>query len=413
MFPSSLFYLLVACLFVDSALSSPSHAAHSPVLKPRLSEGAKSAISVVVTLTFIGLVASLAIFCVIRSRAKALQKPVRAPAAIAASEGIHFDESFIRTKGEGAYMSPASPQVPYNNKSVKFEEAGYSGGGGEESSSSSDVIGNIPQPPQIYAPPQHLTHQTPAQYMAVYPGQQGDYSHLGITSNDQNMGIVYAGPSYTQYQPQPALQPPQIQPMPIYHQTIQPDGTSAVSVITNDTSNNYLQVQGQQRLQDYKYQTPDQIAGPTPVVYHSPQSMQQFQQYHTNPEQVSYINNNHLQPNMSRENSNSGSSDHVYHPTPTLEPVSTGLYPSSTQMGHSASDTTVAAHPGVSATMNGYEALDLDRFSAGFDLEDAAPYYHDFTGARGYSAPPTQLSELPEQRNPVEMMGEGHTRELP
>ncbi|KAI1263501.1 hypothetical protein F5Y18DRAFT_130054 [Xylariaceae sp. FL1019] len=306
-----------------------------------LSQGAKNGISVAVTLAFILLVGSIATYCVIRRRRKVLQRPARAPAAIAADEGIHFEPTYL-VKGKQNAPFTNSPSVGGQPTAQGEQHAIQQAANHCTYPSQEPAYPTIPQPQPAYIPQQSTHTFSHSSTTPVY-----DYSYNGTTQtvpSPTNDG--FAGPSYSQSYSyyQPATQPSQYQ---------HANGTGwaqAESTLPAPIE------EGKPRSHDfqYSYQSPDQTAYQT--------------QGHT-------LNRSHSQ-----------------------------------QSQHSAAP--------VSATMTSFDDISSSNMylipehipqPTGEGEGDDRTYQAGFDG---YHVPPphAHASELPEQRKPVELMGEGHYR---
>jgi hypothetical protein len=235
---------------VGTSTSTPSPTFVSPSLRHArrgLSEKAKTGISVGVTLAAILLVGSITILFVIRRRNKALTKPqTRTVGGHVDEEDMTFGDRLGKGKEEGYYMSSTS--APSHGV---FQQAPggfiYQGEG----------YPTMPNP--IYTSQQQEQQQTyPTSYTAGQPGEA--YAHPGTVypgtvmvdpSQQQN---TYAGPSYSQYQPETQLQP-------------QPQHGGDASWVypisaTSTVEPAYIQEYHQKYLQDHQstHQYPDQVA---------------------------------------------------------------------------------------------------------------------------------------------------------
>ncbi|KAI8627896.1 hypothetical protein F5Y19DRAFT_158025 [Xylariaceae sp. FL1651] len=282
-----------------------------------LSEGAKTGISVGVTLASILLFGSLTICCVIRRRNKALTRPQRrVPDATGDSGETVVDDGLGKGKEEGYYMSSTSPHAhgAVDAQHGVFQQApngvAYHGDGG---------YSTIARPDPTYAQQQQVHAIS---YPTTQPGEAYGYPGTGYHGVNLSQQAGYAGPSYSQYQPEAQSHPQQQQLL-----------------------------QQQQQRGDISWVYP---ISATSVA--SPAHGQEYQ--------------------------------HQYH-TPDVIP-----------------------HQDQPQSLD--QSQDQD--------EDMTLYQHEYYGPEHtpaqqdtYHIPPPRpdVSELPDQRKPIEMMGEGHYKEAP
>ncbi|KAI0149465.1 hypothetical protein GGR57DRAFT_473497 [Xylariaceae sp. FL1272] len=305
-----------------------------------LSEGAKNGISVAVTLAFILLVGSVATYCVIRRRRKVLQRPARAPAAIAADEGIHFEPTYL-VKGKQNALFTNSPSVA-GQPSAPGQQPMFQQPANEFAYPSQPACPTIPQPQTAYIP-QQSTHT--ASHSSRGPVDDHSYNGTIPTApSPSNNGV--AGPSYSQSYSQyhPATQPLQYEQHANGAGWVQPEPISSAPITRSQVQSHDFQ---------YNYQSPAQLAHQT---QDQPLSRSQSR-YQTAPVSATMTSFDDIT-----------SSNMYLIPEHIPQPTGDG---------------------------EDYEQI----YQAGFDSYHVPP-------------PHAHASELPEQRKPLELMGEGHYKEL-